>query len=271
MIKSINFGTFPRGTSIGEAVKSARDAGFAAIEPVLETQGELTPQTDEIACRQLGQVTRDAGLQVSSLACGLFWETTYTSPDPQIREQAYKLTLAGLDRARWLGAPVLMVVPGVIWRERSRTLEVGYADALTRSCDILRQLAYEAEVRGVTIALENVWNHFLVSPVEMQQFINRINSSWVGVYFNTGNVMRYGVPQDWINILGRQIACVHLKDFKLDTGNAEGFCALGEGDIDWPEVMAALKNIGYRGPLTYEGPGQLINISRRIDRIIAAH
>ncbi|MHC4672027.1 MAG: sugar phosphate isomerase/epimerase family protein [Planctomycetota bacterium] len=269
MIKSINYWTFPKDTPIADAVKSAREAGFAAIEPTLEAQGKLTPQTDESNCRKLGQVIRDAGLQVASLACGLFWETYYTSPHPQVRERAYKLTLAGMDRARWLGAPVLMVVPGILWRGRSRTFEVGYDDALARSCDTLRQLAYEAEARGIIIALENVWNHFLVSPVEMRQFIDRISSSWVGVYFDIGNVLRYGVPQDWINILGRQIARVHLKDFKLEVGNADGFCPLGEGDVDFPAVMAALKNIGYDGPLTYEGPGDLKDISQRIDRIIA--
>src|SRR6185503_1124987 len=113
----------------------------------------------------------------------------------------------------------------------------------------------EAEARGVVIGIENVWNHFLVSPIEMRDFIDRINSPWVAAYFDVGNVLRYGIPQDWILTLGKRIARVHVKDFKTRMGTIEGFCPIGDGDVDWPAVTAALHFVGYNGPLTFEGRG----------------
>jgi L-ribulose-5-phosphate 3-epimerase len=90
------------------------------------------------------------------------------------------------------------------------------------------------------------------------------------VYFDVGNALRFGFPQDWIRTLGRRIVRIHLKDFRLSVGTVEGVCPLGEGDVDWPAVMTALHRMRYDGPLTCEGPGDLADIARRIDRILAA-
>lgn len=269
MKKGINGWTFAAGTSIAEAARAARAAGFETFEPILEETGEITASTDESTCRRLGDVIREAGLEVSSLASGLFWSSPYTANDPAVRRTAHELTIAMLDRARWLGAPAILVVPGMVSHFERRTLETPYATAMARAYERLRELAFEAEKRGVVIAIENVWNQFLVSPVEMSDFIDRVNSPWVGAYLDTGNVLRYGIPHDWVGTLGRRITRVHLKDFKLDVGNIDGFCPLGDGDVDWPAVMSALKQVGYDGPVTFEGPGDLVDISRRIDRILA--
>jgi len=271
MIKGINGWTFDRNLPIAEAVTIAGQAGFGAFEPILEAEGELTPTTDEKTCRQIGDTIADAGLKVASLACGLFWQTTYTSPDPTIRSRAMELTVAALDRARWLGAPVLLVVPGVVARAKTKQLEAAYPDAMTHACFAFRKLALEAESRGIMIGLENVWNDFLVSPMEMSELIDHINSPWIGAYFDVGNVMRYGVPQDWIQVLGQRIIRVHVKDFKLDETDVGGFCPLGEGDVDWTAVMGALKSNHYNGPMTYEGPGDITDISSRMDRILACN
>lgn len=271
MVKSINGWTFPAGTPWAEAARLARSAGFGAIEPTLDPEGALTPTTGEVACRQMGEAIREAGLEVASLACGMFWQTHYASPIKADRNKARALTLAGLDRAQWLGAPALLVVPGVVGHfERPSRPVVAYADALAYSYDALRELAFEAEARAVTIAIENVWNQFLLSPVEMRELVDRVNSPWVGVYLDVGNVLKFGFPQDWIDTLGRRIARVHLKDFKLSVGTLDGFCPLGDGDVDWPEVMTALQRQRYDGPLTFEGPGDLADISRRIDSILAS-
>ena len=271
MKKGINFWTFPKGTPLVEAAKQARDAGFETIEPVLDEHGEITQQTDETTCRALAEAVRDQGLEISSLACGMFWSTPYTSKSADIREQAKSLTLHMLDRAAWLGTDVILVVPGIVSHFARRTLETPYADALHYAFDALRTLAPEAEDRGVVIAIENVWNQFLVSPCEMRDLIDRLNSPWVGVYFDVGNTLRYGLPEDWVRTLGQRICRVHLKDFQLDVGNVKGFCPLGEGDVDWPATMLALKETGYDGPLTFEGPGDLSDISRRMDAVTASH
>jgi L-ribulose-5-phosphate 3-epimerase len=270
MIKSINGWTFPADLPIAEAARQAKAAGFAALEPTLNAAGELTPTTDEATCRRIGDEIRDAGLQVASLATGLFWQTHYTLPNAADREAALELTLACLDRARWLGTDTLLVVPGMVrHNDRPQQLVCGYADALMQSHRALQQLIPEAERRGVVLALENVWNSFLLSPVELADFVDRLNSPWVGVYLDIGNLLRCGVPEDWIRILGRRIARVHAKDYQVAVGTRLGFVPPGDGDADWPAIMAALREVGYDGPLTLEGRGDLADLAARMDRILA--
>lgn len=269
MKKGINGWTFPRGTPLKEAARTAQQAGFDTIEPTIEAEGVLSPATDEATCRRLAGQVREAGVEISSVATGLYWQTSLTSPDPAEREAARTLTIACLERAAWMGAPALLVVPGVVGHFNQPTRMVtGYAEALRYTYDALRGLVHEAETHGVVIAIENVWNQFLLSPVEMADLIDRISSPWLAAYFDTGNVLKFGFPQDWIMTLGGRIARVHVKDFKLSVGTIEGFCPLGEGDVDWPEVVRALRQVGYDGPLTFEGPGDPADIARRIGRIL---
>ena len=174
-------------------------------------------------------------------------------------------------RAAWLGAEAILVVPAVVGAWDSPTLQTPYADALNHTHDALSALAGEAEGRSVVIAVENVnvYSRFLLSPVETADLIDRVNSPWVGVYFDTANVLPTGYPQDWIATLGPRIRRVHIKDFDLSQRGMEGFCAPFDGDVDWPAVMQALADAGYTGPLTYEGTGDLPDIKARLDKLIA--
>lgn len=271
MKKSINGWSFAPGTPIKDIAAKVRAAGFDAFEPTLELSGELSVTTDEASCKKIGDTIRAAGLEVASLACGLFWQAAYTSPAPADREKAKQWTVAGLERARWLGTDALLVVPGMVSHfERPTTLVTSYSDAVERAEAALRELAAHAERCGVVIAIENVWNAFLLSPVEVRDLIDRVNSPFVQAYFDTGNVMKFGFAHDWIRILGKRVCRVHLKDFKVAVGNIDGFVALGDGDVDWPAVMTELKDIGYTGPLTYEGPGDPADICARVARVMSA-
>jgi len=269
LVKAVNGWTFAPGTALVQAAKASALAGFGAFEPVLNAEGELSLATAEAECRKLGDTIRAAGLGVASLACGLFWQWHFTAQSPADRRKAWDITIAGLDRARWLGTDALLVIPGVVTHfRRPRELLCGYADALKLTFDALRGLVAEAEKRGVVLAIENVWNQFLLSPVEICELIDRLNSPWVRVCLDVGNVVKFGLPEDWVDTLGRRICRVHLKDFKTAVGTVEGFCLPGDGDVNWPAVMAALKRIHYSGPLIFEGRGDLVDISRRIDAVL---
>ncbi len=270
MLKSINAWSFEAGTSVADMARQAAEAGFAGLELTLEEEGELTAASSESDCVALGERVREAGLTPVGLATGLFWRDNYAAADAASRQRATDLTLAMLDRAAWIGTEAILVVPALVGRAGDAKASVTYSEALNRSYDALRELAYEAEYRGVTIGIENVWNRFLLSPVELAGLIDRVNSDWVGAYFDVGNVLAHGYPQDWITTLGHRIVRVHVKDFRLDPGGPEGFCALGEGNVDWPAVRTALEQAGYEGPLTYEGKGEPGDIAKRMETVLRA-
>lgn len=270
MKPSLNAWTFAASTDIARMASEASAAGFEAFEPVIAEQGELTFDSCEKECRQFAQTIRDAGLEVASLASGVTWQYNLGSPDSSVRATGRELILSALDRAAWLGAPVFLVVPAVVGGWRDAKPSTSYADALSRCYDQLRRLAGEAEARDVAIGIENVLNRFLLSPVETRELIDRVNSPYVGVYFDTGNVMPFGYPQDWIDTLGGRILRIHVKDYRLGDGDQQGGgCPLGDGDVDWPAVVTALARVGYDGPLTYEGPGEPAQICRKLREIIS--
>ncbi|MBN1342512.1 MAG: sugar phosphate isomerase/epimerase [Phycisphaerae bacterium] len=271
MQRSINAWFFDPQPSPAEMARQCAQAGFEAIELTLAEEGAITPNTDEATCREIARQVRDAGLEIASLATIMFWYHAYGSDDPGLRRKAYDLTLSMLDRAAWLNAGAILVIPAVVGAWDSPVPQTAYADALCRSHDALHRLAPEAEQRSVVIAIENVdlFSRFLLSPVEMADLIDRVNSPWIGVYFDTANVMRTGYPQDWIRALGYRIRRLHIKDYDLTKHGMEGFCAPFDGNVDWQAVMKALAETGYDGPLTYEGKGDLADIKGRLDRIIA--
>ena len=127
-----------------------------------------------------------------------------------------------------------------------------YVEVAKRAKAAVEAVLPLAEKHKVRLAVENVWNRFLLSPVEMRDFIDQFDSEWVGSYFDVGNVMLYGHPEDWIRTLGKRIAAVHMKDFRVNVGNLDGFVDLLSGDVDYPAVMAALRETGYDGPCTAE-------------------
>jgi len=252
MKKSINMGAFPPGLSVKAAFQLAREAGLDGVELNIEESG--TPPYAlpiSIGEREAGEIREEAerlGLALATTSSGIHWKYRLTSPDPAVREKAGEQTRMRLRINRWLGAGVLLLVPGAVSEQEP------YDVAIERSREGIKQVIGEAEKEKVVIGVENVWNKMLLSPLEMRDFLDSFQSEWVGAYFDVGNVLNYSFPEQWIRILGKRIKAVHVKDFKLSAGNIQGFVNLLEGDVNWPEVSKALKEVGYDGFVTAELP-----------------
>jgi L-ribulose-5-phosphate 3-epimerase len=268
---ALNAWTFTEKLLPEAQLEAAAQAGFGGLELVVEADGPLQPETPAERFRELAAKALDLGLELPSLATALFWDVNYGSADAAVRQRAIDLTRQLLDQAAAAGAGAVLVVPAVVGRYGEPRARTSYADALNRTYEALCRLRFDAEDRGVALAIENVWNRFLLSPVELAELIDRVNSPYVGVYLDIGNVLAFGYPQDWINVLGGRIVRVHVKDYDLRRFGPDGFCGLGEGSVDFSAVFAALRSTGYDGPLTYEGPGEPAEICRRLKRLLAGN
>lgn len=239
MKKAINHWAFPGNLSLSDACRQAAEAGFDAIELNMASEGVLTPYMDETQVKELLKTVSQHGLAVCSVCTGMLWQTPLTSPDPHVVSRAIEAITAQMRAAAWLGADTILVVPGLV------DANTPYDQAYQRAKDAISKLVPEAERLKVSIGIENVWNKFLLSPLEMRDFIDSFGSEYVGAYFDVGNIVAYGFPEQWIRILGPRLRKIHLKDFKTSVGNIHGFCNLLEGDVNWPAVRAALKEVGY--------------------------
>ncbi len=264
MTKGINYWAFPAredGSAVGlaEAFKAAKELGYDCFEVTVEAKGELSLETSE---REAGLVRKAAdanGLRLLTVASGLAWGESPTDPDPGVRERAVETNLKLIEICSWLGAKTLLYLPGMV----SAVFVPGfgpqpYPEVDRRAREALARVLPTAERLRVDIAVENVWNRYLLSALEMRGFIDSFGSERVGSYFDTGNCLLFGHPEDWIRVLGERIKAVHLKDFRVSVGTLDGFVDLLSGDVGFPGVMAELDRLGYRGPFTAEiVPGRL--------------
>lgn len=248
----VNRWTFPNELSLNDCFQMAKRTGFDSIEINIAEDGELTPASTEAEVKAIATKVKAAGIELSSLSTGLGWKYPITSPEVRIREHGAQNIRVQLQAAQWLGVDTILVVPGVV------NADIGYDEAYQRAQEVLKELAPEAERLGVSIGVENVWNKFLLSPLEFARFIDEIGSSHVGAYFDAGNVLVYGFPDQWIRILSQRIKKVHVKDFKTNIGNITGFCNPLQGDVPWVKVRAALESIGYDEYVTAEVDGYKI-------------
>lgn len=276
MRKGISIWTFPGNMKLVDCFRLARKAGFEGVEVALDEAGELGLEVKEADVKRVVGQAQEAGVEITSLASGLFWRYSLTGEDPAMREKARKILEKSVVVASWLGVDATLVVPGatlVTWNPEAPVAR--YDDVYPRAQEALRTVIPLAEEKKVYLGIENVGNGFLLSPLEMARFIDELESEWVGAYFDVGNVMAIGVPESWIEILGPRIKRVHFKDFRRSAGLA-GFVDLLAGDVDWPAVMAAFKKVGYDGWVVAEMIGAykhywdqiLYNTSHSMDRIL---
>ncbi|NLH99183.1 MAG: sugar phosphate isomerase/epimerase [Chthonomonadales bacterium] len=245
----VNKWTMPPDWSLDKAFEAAVEAGFDTIEINVGETGELTPDTSEAEARSIAARARDAGIEVSSLSTGLGWAYPLTDGDPAKAGRGVANTEAQIRLARWMGLDAILCVPGMV------TPDVPYDVAYERAQAALRRLEPVAAENRVVIGVENVWNKFLLSPIEMARFVDEIGSPWVQVYFDVGNVLVFGYPQQWIRILGKRIKKVHVKDFRANVGNITGFANPLQGDVPWIDVREAFADVGYDDVVTAEVEG----------------
>ena len=254
--KGINIWSFPAGMTIEECMKLAAKVGYDSIELSLDAEGPLSLKSSDEEIVAFRTLAADLGIEISSLASGMYWDTPLTSDDPAVREEAMRRVRFQLRAAKLLGCDAILVVAGCVGADFIDNCPVvPYDVAYDRAVEAAKVLAKDAEALGVTIAMENVWNKFLLSPLETRRFIDEVGSDYVKVYFDTGNVVQTGYPEHWVKILGKRIARVHIKDFRTIVGNINGFVDLLGGDVDFPAVIRELRACGYDGYLTAEMNG----------------
>ncbi len=248
MIKSISFWSFPEGMTIEQRMTMAKDYGFEAIELTVEGEGEITPDSSPDEMQKFVDMADRIGLKLPTMATGLGWAFPAIGPDPEVCAKGIEIIRTSLKLGAALGAETFLVVPGTV------TADYPYDEAYDDCVDVFSELAEDAEEAGVYIGLEYVWNKFLLSPLEFAGIIDEIDEEYVQAYFDVGNVIPNGFPEQWIRILGGRIKAVHFKDFResIGTGTFDGFVDLLEGDVPWEAVMEALEEIGYDGPVTGE-------------------
>ncbi|GHU97751.1 hexulose-6-phosphate isomerase [Clostridia bacterium] len=252
MKKGISIWSFKTGT-LAEAFALGKKAGFDGVEVALNEDGELGLSATDAQLAGIKRQAADAGLELYSVATGLYWKYSLTSNDKAQREKAKSIVRKQLETAAALGCDTVLVVPGAVSVSFAPELGVvPYDAAYDRAGEAVKELAPYAEKLKVAIGLENVWNNFLLSPLELRDFIDKIGSQYVGSYFDVGNVVYTGYPEQWIRILGKRIRKVHFKDYRRAAGGVHGFVDLLAGDTDYPAVMTALKEIGYGGWVTGE-------------------
>lgn len=266
-ICSINF---PKSMPLSEAFLQAKNAGFDGIEiPV--GGSEITMNSTPEQLKRTADAAQRARITVVSLwVSEPLSATPLNHPDLAVRAKGVETIRKCLEFAQQLNCGALLLIPGRVGS--GPRFICGYQDTWDRVSGEMKKVVPMAERAKVVVTPENVWNRFLLSPLEMRAFVDQFKSPWLQAHFDIGNVMQFGYPQDWVLTLGPRIKRVHAKDFKVSTNQ---FVDLLEGDVNWKETMAALGKVGYRGYISPEygydpnDTAQLQKISKALDKILA--
>jgi hexulose-6-phosphate isomerase len=261
--KAVLFSMLPEQMSILDRFQLARDTGFE--------QTECGTTDDERKANEILEASKKTGIRIHSVMNRDHWRYPLSSRDAEVVAKTVKGQKTSFRNASMWGADTVLLVPAVV------NPETTYQEAWDRSQAEIRKMIPLAEEVKVIIAVEEVWNKFLLSPLEMARYVDEFRSPWVRAYFDVGNVVLYGYPQDWIRTLGKRIVKLHIKDFsfredKTIKKRVADFVNLKDGDINWKEIHRALADIGYQGSATVEldggGKEYLADVSHRFDTIL---
>ena len=252
--KAVLTGMLPKEGSDAERFRLARDCGFDGLE--------TTPMADLKAAGERARIAREEGVPIHSVLYG--WWPPFTQRDASTVGKSIAEMENSLRCAQAMGADAVLLVPTRV------TEEFTYQEAYKWSQEYVHRLIPCAEQTGVCVAVENVWNKFLLSPLEFARYLDELGSPWVKAYFDVGNVIIHGYAEDWIRTLGKRIVKLHLKDFKRQ---GYQWTNLLDGDVNWPQVRRAIDETGFAGWMTAEleagDKAYLTNVAQRIDRIVA--
>lgn len=261
--KGLGFWMIKEELSLLDKFKLVKDLGFDGIE--FNSPLDL-PLKDLLEARD------KTGVEIPSTVNKDHWGKPISDPDPAIRQFTIDSMARSLEQTKELGGDTVLLVPGVV----SDT--VSYKTAYDNALDSIRKMIPHAEKTGVKIALENVWNNFILSPIEAKDFLDKIDHPLVGWYFDLGNILRYGWPDHWLEVLGDKVFKLHVKEYSKKIMNEQGLgkgfnVELTQGDVNWSQVMKTIKDINYKGQyMTLEVNGGdrtvLKKLSDQLDTII---
>ena len=261
MKKAVYISMLPKELGYRERFQMAKDVGFEGIE--------IGTITEPAVAAEIKEASAKTGLEIHSVMNADHWKYPLSSADSEVVAKSVAGMETSLRNAKLWGADSVLLVPAVV------NAETPYKDAWTRSQTVIRERILPlAQELKVVIGMEEVWNKFLLSPLEMARYVDEFASPWVKAYLDVGNMLFYGFPQDWVRTLGKRTHRVHIKDFKLDRGAGKfEWKNIGEGDVDWVEVRKALGEVGYDGWVTTEINGgdaaYLKDVVARFDRFLA--
>jgi len=252
--KAFMLGGLSKGSPMA-TFRLLKEAGFDGVELISPSDLDL---------REVLSARDETGLLIHGVSGSRHWQDPLSDPDEQVVARGMEAIRREFADCKAYGGSTVLVVPAVVNRK------VGYRDAYKRSQDNIRKLIPDAQAHGVKIAIEEVWNKFLLSPVEFARYIDEFESPWVGAYFDVGNVVEFGYPEEWIRELGKRILKIHIKEYAKEKRFSY---RLGEGgEIDWSAVTRALEDCGYDGWITAEVPfgslEEMKDVVRRMNQLL---
>ena len=260
--KSIMWGTVNVEGSILDKCKAIKEVGFQGIEP-----------NSHMDRKEVTNAAKATGLAITDVCCSTHWSKPLSHPDADVRQEGIEGAIVALEDAYAYGTNAILLVPGIV------NETISYDECWNRSVDGIRKLLPVAEKMKVMICIENVWNNFLLSPMEACRYVDNFNSPYVKFYFDCGNILAYGWPEQWIKILGDRIGRIHIKEYSKQIadqqGRGAGFGApLTEGSVDWKKVMEALRqNYPNVWLTTEQGSNKTLedlkDLSERFDKILS--
>ena len=261
--KGLGFSMIQENLSLVDKLKLVKDLGFDGVE----FNGPLEFSVDELL-----DAKEKSGIEIPSLVNRDHWSKPLSDPDASVRKCTIDSVVKTIKETKALGGDTVLVVPGVV------NEKVSYETAWKNSIDSIRRILPQVEQYGVKIGIENVWNNFILSPIEAKMYLKEINHPLVGWYFDLGNILRYGWPEHWLESLDSRIVKLHVKEFSKDIMNNQGLgkgfgVELGKGDVNWKNVMETIRKSNYKGEwMTLEvGHGDrnhLRKLSQQFDEIL---